>query len=108
MHGCDDNTDCDDEIDCTTDTCNGSQVCVHEPDDSVCDASGDVCNPNQCVPGEGCVPVDATETVSILANGNFDESAVIWDQQSTQFTNWSSLMASMGPSQPSLPRTLRG
>ena len=85
--GCDDNTDCDDEIDCTTDTCNGSQVCVHEPDDSVCEASADVCNPNQCVPGEGCIPVDVTQNVSLLANGSFDDSAVIWNQLSTEFNN---------------------
>lgn len=81
--GCDDNTDCDDEIDCTTDTCNGSQVCVHTPDDSVCAASGDVCMPNQCVMGMGCTGVDVTQSLSLLADGGFDSGGNVWVETSS-------------------------
>jgi len=81
--GCTDNTDCDDGFDCTTDTCNGSQVCVNTPDDGACAASGDVCVPNQCVVGTGCTPVDVTAQLQLLANGNMDSGASAWTQAST-------------------------
>lgn len=81
--GCADDTDCDDGIACTTDTCNSSQVCVHTPDDGMCAASGDVCLPNQCVPGTGCMPVDVKQQVQLLANGSLDSGGSAWTQEST-------------------------
>jgi len=80
--GCTVNTDCDDAIDCTTDTCSGAGVCVHTPDDGVCAASGYVCLPNQCVVGVGCSPVDITEEVQLVANGNLD-SGGSWSEASS-------------------------
>lgn len=82
--GCTTNGQCNDDIACTTDVCNGSGVCVRTPDDGACPDSGDVCMPNQCVPGMGCQAVDVTENLSqMLANGYFDSGGIAWQEYSS-------------------------
>jgi hypothetical protein len=82
---CTEDADCDDQVDCTTDTCNDSQVCVHEPNHGACAASGDVCNPNQCVPGVGCTPIDVTQTQQLLADPAFDAFTSVWTEYSSTY-----------------------
>ncbi|MGB2986978.1 MAG: Ig domain-containing protein [Phycisphaerae bacterium] len=51
--------DCNDPVDCTVDTCDEvDDVCVHTPDDSLCD-DGDMCTDEWCDPEIGCVIVPA-------------------------------------------------
>jgi len=81
--GCTINTECDDGIECTTDDCTGDGACLHTPDTSLCSDSGYVCQPNQCVTGTGCTPVDVTETMSLLADGNFESGGGVWNESSS-------------------------
>jgi hypothetical protein len=80
--GCIVNGDCNDGLSCTNDTCNGSGACEHEPDDSACEDSGDVCQVNMCVAGMGCTPVDNRDSVSILVDGAFDSPSGAWLEHS--------------------------
>lgn len=48
---CTEDADCDDGIECTGDRCNSSNVCVHDPDNSLCSGF------EVCRTGKGCVDV---------------------------------------------------
>ncbi len=83
--GCSEDAHCDDDIDCTTDACSESGECINTPLDELCSASGDVCNPNQCIAGVGCMPVNVTATQQLLADPAFDAFTTIWGETSTEF-----------------------
>ena len=50
--------DCDDGIECTADSCEIGKGCVHDPDDSVCENTGQggECVGYHCDAQQGCVP----------------------------------------------------
>jgi len=72
--GCESAADCDDTIDCTTDTCNASGVCVHTPNNTLCD--GAKCE--TCQAGIGCVAGPKT-TTPLLLDPNFDLTQSAWE-----------------------------
>jgi hypothetical protein len=63
---CSSNADCDDGVPCTRDVCQtvtGGSVCVHTPDDTLCD-TGLFCAAEMCDMQLGCVPDDRCLTTS--------------------------------------------
>jgi hypothetical protein len=81
---CQSDADCNDGADCTTDVCD-STFCAYTTDDTRCEDSGDVCQPNVCTVGTGCQRVDHTDPRQLLVNGTLDLGNVDWMEMSATY-----------------------
>lgn len=64
LFSCASNADCDDGIPCTSDNCDVSNVCQHQPVDPVCTGAGE-----HCVVGVGCTTVQSCTDASMCNDG---------------------------------------
>jgi hypothetical protein len=76
--------DCDDHVTCTVDTCEALR-CAYTTDDAECPDSGDACSPNVCTVGSGCLQVEKTRSVELLANGTFEAGNVAWLEEAVTY-----------------------